>query len=301
MAIAPPSPYGYAASYTPTPTKKKTESDWERALRLRSEGLNTYYNLPAVSAVPPPAAGAASSIGPPVISLPGWEPDYKAILAGDPTLLGAEGDLTAYTGQLAAARKAAVQQAVIAAGLDPGGVTGDVDAQTLDAARTNKFSAAADLERQRSRADADVAARLAGRGVLSSGATRSSKQRVQEGYEGATSKLTQDLLRTLGLYQGDYAEKYAGARQQYNVLREQAAARIANDPRYQPLGATDAVLDPSSGLYMTSDGRWYNAQGQRVSAPAAPAAQAAAPQAASVLDSIYAGARAPSGATVGYN
>ncbi len=219
------------------------------------------------------------------ITAPGYDPDWKALIAGDPTLIAGQADLDLYSGKLGDARTAAIRRAVIEAGLDPGGAFGDIDAATLEAARANKWSGAAELERSRGRGDADVTAALAARGILSSGGLQGGKERVQEGYERGTSQLTNQLLSLITGVQSGYDEKMFGIRSQYQQLREAAALRVQNDPRYQPIGETDAVLDSASGLYMTPDGRWYDRDGKRVTAPAggrtAPAGAApAAPPAA---------------------
>jgi hypothetical protein len=279
MALAPPS--GYApggVTYAPPKPKKKPLPPGQARMAVDRFG---FPGGTVAAPAPVPGQPVGGFVGPPSITLPGYAPDWGSILSSDPTLISGQGDLSAYDTQLAEARKAAIRQAVIAAGVNPGGAIGDIDQQTIDAALGNKFSTAAQLEQSRSRSDADVEARLAARGILSSGGTVGGKQRVQQGFEGASSQLTQQLLQQLGVYESDFAAKYADIHAQYNALKEAAAYRVSQDPRFQPIGETDAVLDPASGLYMTPDGRWYNATGQKVAAPTAatPAAQASAPPA----------------------
>lgn len=218
----------------------------------------------------------------PSIKIPGYDPDYAALLAGDPTVVAAQGDLGAFQGQLGDARRAAIRRAVISAGLAPSGALADVDASTIEAAEQNRFSSVAELNRQRGRAGGDLGAALAGRGITFSGGQGAGGERIQEGYERGTTQLTQALLDQIAGYESGYVEKLGQVRAQYNALKEQAALRIQQDPRYQPIGENDAILDPTSGLYMTPDGRWYNAQGKRVAppGPAAPAAPTAPPPAA---------------------
>jgi hypothetical protein len=255
-------------------------------------GRDSFYQPFQPGAIaPPPTAGPApvaapGPVGPPSsIRAPGYDPDYASLIAADPLLIAGKGDLDFFSGQLGDARRAAIRRAVIEAGIIPTtGATGDVDEQTLEAARQNQFSGAAELERGRSRATADVGANLAGRGILSSGGLVNGRQRVQEGFERGTSQLTNSLLSAITGYEQDFNAKMADVRGQYNALKEAAAARVAADPRYQPIGETDAVLDPSSGLYMTPDGRWYDAAGNRVGAPS-PRAAAPAPTAPPPLQS----------------
>jgi hypothetical protein len=264
---------------------------WEKALQQRSLGMNARYQLPkppttaATGATTGPTAGPPGSGGflgpPPNVTIPGYDPDYSALLAGDPNVIAAAGDLGEFEGQLGDARRAAIRRAVIAAGLTPGKALADVDEGTILAAQQNQFSGAKELSRQRERSSGDLAAALGARGMTFSGAQVGGEQRIQEGYERGTTQLVQSLLDAISGYETQYASKLADVRTQYRQLREQAAYRIQQDPRYQPMGENDAVLDPISGLYMTPDGRWYqrNADGSttRVGAPAAPSTAGAIP------------------------
>lgn len=273
--------YGLPA---PAATKPPAETDWERALRLRSEAMNKRLGLPNTTTDtggtktqaptdPPPAAN---------IHVPGFDPDYGALIAADPNLIAGEGDLTAYGNQIDQGRTAAIRRAVIGIGLSPGSQVGEIDQATLDAAAANPNSTKAVLDTQKTNRNTDLEALLAARGILDSGAQTGGKQRIQTNYDTAQAQAVQTLLDQISGYEQTSADKKFQIAQQHQALREAAALRVQADPRYQPVGATDAVLDPSTGLYMTPDGRWYNPDGSAAPAPSssAPADTSTAPPAA---------------------
>lgn len=243
---------------------------------------------PTTTAAPRVAPPTTGGVAPPTpsIGIPGFDPDYAALLRSDPSLLQGEADIGLYQTQLDTGLRDAIRRAVIAAGLDPGTSVGAVDDATRAAAKQNQFSAAAELATQRSRRQTDLEAALAARGILSSGALTGGGQRVQQDYEKGTSTLLNDLLSRISGVESEGADKRFQLQQQRASLREQAASRIQGDPRYQPQGSARAVLDPDTGLYVTPDGRYYTASGQRVdpntyirpaAAPSPPQVQTAQP------------------------
>lgn len=253
--------------------------------------MNRQYGLtPSAGAPPPTTGGVAGGVGAPTIGIPGYDPDYAALLRSDPSLLQGEADINMYQGQLDTGMRDAIRRAVIAAGLDPGANIGAVDQATREAAKANQFSAAAELATGRTRATTDLQAALASRGILASGALAGGSQRVQTAYEKGTSSLLNDLLSRISGVESEGADKRFQLAQQRAALREQAAMRIQNDPRYQPQGSARATLDKATGLYVTPDGRYYTPDGKRVDpttyVPAAPAAAAATPSTAAVRSLI---------------
>lgn len=278
-----------AVTVAPPATKKKSPTPlWTQADVQASIAANPYAGLgnytgtfPSQDAFPATPNPVASPGAPGQIHVPGFTPDYASLIQGDPNVIAGQGDLNFYTGQVNDQRRAAIRSAVIQAGLVPPGTFGDLDEATLEAARQNKFSQAAELQRSRERSSADLGALLGARGMTRSGAPEGGSSRIQEGYERGTSQITNALLALISGQEMSAADRIANYRSQYNQLRESAAQRIANDPRYQPIGEGDAVLDQASGLYMTPDGRWFDASGKRVAAPgpasSTPAASVAPP------------------------
>ena len=244
---------------------------------------------PAAAAAPPPAPN-------PSIGIPGYDPDYAALIRSDPSLLQGESDIALYQTQLDNSMRDVIRKAVISAGLDPGASIGAVDDATRAAARANQFSQAAELATTRGRQQTDLEAALAARGILSSGALAGGGQRVQQAYERGTSNLLNDLLARISGVEGEGADKRFQLQQQRAALREQAAMRIQADPRYQPRGSMRATYDDSTGLYVTPDGRYYDAQGNRQDPntyvrpprpPSPPTPQASAPAAPQTPQQIY--------------
>lgn len=263
----------------PAPAAKKppAETPWERALRLRSEALNKSLGLPNAAA-DPGATPTAPPAAPPTaqrIAVPGYDPDFKSLIAGDPTLLSNEADLTDLSGQIDPAKNSAIRRAIIAAGLDPGVRNDAVDQATVDAALGNQNSTAKTIQEEALHRGTDLEAILSARGILDSGGLTGGHQRIQQNYERTQSAAVGNLLDQITGYEGDAAAKKAQITAQHAALREAAALRVQQDPRFQPVGATDAVLDPGSGLYLTPDGRWYNADGTRAADPSAASTAAA--------------------------
>lgn len=209
------------------------------------------------------------------ITVPGYDPDYAALISGDPNLIAGEADLGFYTTQIEAARRNAVRKAIIQAGLDPGGV-GDVDDLTRQAAAENQFSTMAEVGRGRTRGRTDAAAALAARGILGTGegALQGAEGRIQENYERSTTQLTQALLDRIAGYETDFAGKAYDVGNRRAALRNSAAERIQKDPRYQPVGEATGSLDAETGAYVTPDGRWYSPTGERLAGKPAPGAYA---------------------------
>lgn len=256
--------------------KKRKKPPWEEALLARSEGLNDLYDLPLTT----PSAGGAGSGAPPTgarapgdVTIPGFDPDYMSAITGDANVITGMSDLDTLNARLIDSRKAAIRQAVIRAGLAPKNPVADLDQATLQAAQENKFSQAAEAGRGRERQSADLAAALAGRGILQSGALAGGEQRIQEGYERTSQSIIERLLDAIAGVETQVGEKQSDIVQRRAQLREEAAQRLLQDPRYRPQGQAKAVLDAATGLYVTPDGRWYqrNPDGTttRVEAPSA--------------------------------
>jgi hypothetical protein len=245
-------------------------SEWEKKL-LESAVTQQGFQPTPVGAPPttPPVGAAAPVTNTPFrsINIPGYDPDYAALLKSDPTLMQGQADLEGYSGQLETGLSAAIRRAIVQAGLT-GGITNKyIDEATKAAAAQNQFSGAAELEREKNMRSTDLNAILAARGILSSGALTGGTQRIQQNYERGTSQLLNSLMEAISGYEGDTATKKADILRQLAMLRESAASRLQADPRYQPTGSEQATLDPATGLYRTADGRWYDQSGRRVPAP----------------------------------
>jgi hypothetical protein len=268
-------------AFLPAPGgSNKGLSEWEKQLLAQVVSDQGFAPvMPTAGAPPAPGVPAGTSTGvkvPGEVRIPGVDPDWNALIAGDPTLMQTEADLDLFGNRLNEAARAAIRKAVIGAGLIPQGATGDIDAATIEAAKANRMSAAAELESQRNRGTTDLQAALAARGILDSGALTGGQQRIQEGYEKGTTSILNQLLDLISGVESDRTEQDFSLRQQRAAMRQAAAQRIFADPRYQQGGSSTAKLDPGSGLYVTADGRWYDVNGNRVNPPGAGAPQVAA-------------------------
>src|SRR5581483_6169703 len=129
-----------------------------------------------------PAATDASSSGPgygvpapsyaPAIQLSGgYTPDYNALINNDPGLTAFRGTEKMTADQADSARRAAVRALAVQYGGLPSGLAdpyGDVDAGTLDLAKSNQFSDVANLARNYAQTVEGIKRSLAARGALQS-------------------------------------------------------------------------------------------------------------------------------------
>jgi hypothetical protein len=155
-------------------------------------------------------------------------PDYNALLAGDPTLMSAIAQIAASGSAAGREKTLATRRAITQFGAVPTGLThvGDIDEATRLAAEQNPLSTVRQQEEARSRSRADLAAALAGRGMLQSGALAGGEQRVQEGFERARGTATQQLLDALGGYESSFAQAQRELALAEMAAREQAASRV---------------------------------------------------------------------------
>lgn len=223
------------------PKQTRSLQPWEEDILSARVPFGVNMNDPTQGGTDTPGATAPGNIdipewkpGETLISA-GYTPDYRSLLASDPTLMGSEAELGRLEGQIPVARREAIRRAVVQAGMLPKGYAdADIDAATMEAARQNQFSQAAELGRTRSRGSADLLARLAGRGATFTGGLAAGESRVQEGYERGTNQVTQGLLDAISTFTKEAESKKYDIARQRAQLREAAALRISQDPRYRP-------------------------------------------------------------------
>lgn len=229
------------------PKQNRSLQPWEEDILSARVPFGVNMNDPTQGGTTPPSSGGAADDGrydrPPPdigqITTAGYTPDYRALLASDPTLMGNEAELGRLEGQIPIARREAIRRAVVQAGMLPKGYAdADIDEATMEAARQNQFSQAAELGRTRSRSSADLLARLAGRGATYTGGLAAGESRVQEGYERGTNQVTQGLLDAISTFTKEAESKKYDIARQRAQLREAAAMRISQDPRYRPVAPT---------------------------------------------------------------
>jgi hypothetical protein len=187
-----------------------------------------------------------------VTKTPGrWDmPDYQAIVAADPNLAAQNAAIRASGEGAAGTRAAAAQQAVIRTGFAPtvfGNRFGDIDAATLQAALANPQSVLAGLQRTRARGSVDLAATLAGRGILQSGALTGGEQRLLESFQGGQATAAQQLLDALAGYEATYGSTMSDLERQRLEAARQAALLAAqmNPPTWVEPTETTTTTYPT--------------------------------------------------------
>jgi hypothetical protein len=263
-----------------------------------------------------PGAGInylSGSVGPSVnfpgtASVPGFTPDYAALINADPLLGQTRADFAANGVTDAASRNAAINRALVQFGAIPdmakaqdalGLNLGDlVDPNTRQLASQNQFSTQATLSDALQKQIRSIRQSLAARGGLRSGELGFQLGEANKQFGQAENDATQKLLDSLGGYQSAYVEGQRQAQAALRQAQQEAAARQAQlHPATGSQTAALAFVDANgNAVYQGGDGSLYNLDGTRYSGPgraaAAPQApaqqpnQGAAPDGGSVLDAI---------------
>lgn len=191
---------------------------------------------------PPPGPTA-----PPVDPNAGhWNnPDWAALIQGDPTAQGAIGTIDANLGTASRARANAIKAAIVAFGAAPKNWAsgyGDVDQAALAAANENPYSTMKQLDRGRVNQSADLSAALAGRGILDSGGLTGGLNLVQHNYEQAQTDATQRLLDALGGYEGQFGDTARALEGQRIAAYSEASNRVLAGNK--PIWEADKVVAP---------------------------------------------------------
>jgi hypothetical protein len=162
-------------------------------------------------------------------------PDYNALIAGDPTLMGAIAQIKASGAASGREKINAVRRAAVNFGGElPAGAAGlgDIDEATRIAARDNPLSTVRQQDEARGRNRADLLAALAGRGMVSSGALTGGENQIQQGYERSRGTATQQLLDALSGYETSHAQAQRELALAEMEARESAASRVMSS--YSP-------------------------------------------------------------------
>jgi hypothetical protein len=207
---------------------------WDRTVKPRIKPPAGAAPQVAATAAPPPPGGTA--VAPPQERTGRFvHPDYQALIAGDPTRMAAIGQIAASGAEAGRQKMNAIRQAIVRFGAmpnAPGVPTGDIDEATLTAAQQNPLSTMRQLGETRERGRADLAAELASRGILQSGALTGGEQMVQTGYERGVGGATNQLLEALQGYEGAHAAAKRELELAQLQAEEAAAARIMGT--YEP-------------------------------------------------------------------
>jgi len=181
-------------------------------------------------------------------------PNYGADLVGSPDFTEAN---AAYEQNVRLAhdqRRNRIRAALIKLGFQPGGVDAKalegIDPSTAELAQNNSASALARLGLKRGTDRADLAADLASRGLLDSGALRGGENMVQTSYDQGLLGATQDYLSEQNTALGDEAQSLATGQNVFTAAKAQAAQAAAQNPLFTPTwqaGPQGPTLAPGQG------------------------------------------------------
>lgn len=214
---------------------------------------------------PNPSPSPAGSV-----NIPGFNPDYNALLLSDPAYLAWA---TAHPGHVADAafqRQAATRALAAQYGGVPQGFTdtyGDLTPADLAQAAANPFSDTAQLKQQYQNNVENLRRGLAARGQLHSGDLGFGQGQLDTQLGKSQYDLGNQFLQNLR----DAIGNYTGAMANEDTARSgaigQAYQDVTSNPAYQPTPAATATLVPTwqsdygTPVYKTPEGRLYTVDG----------------------------------------
>lgn len=227
-------------------------------------------------AAPAPTPGGKSSVAPiytppasPSASValsPGFTPDYRSLILGDPAYLAWQNDSNLSTAQAGAQRRAALQAlAVRYGGLAPSvkDQYGDIDQTTLDLAKGNQYS---DLARLQRNYDTGVEASkraLSARGALQSGELPYAMDQADMARATSEYDLGNEFANAFQQAINNYASTEQGNRQnEYQAIQAAEQSAFSN-PMNMPTEGSTGTLVPNwqskygEPVYSDSDGNLY--------------------------------------------
>lgn len=218
---------------------------------------------------------APGSIG---VNIPGYTPDWKAILENDPNYQQFRGRQAGVSAAQKAARNAKIIKDLIAfgalpdlQGVDLGDFGIDEATRAAIAANTNpNTSTTARLQREHAAGVQALQDMLAARGMLRSGSLGVGLGQEQERFTGAQTNARQQLLNLLAGYQSDFASDEAQREQDLAEYGEKIKDDLEESGLYEPREASTvkARRDPNHpGLYVDDQGHYYDRNGNPVIDP----------------------------------
>lgn len=232
--------------------------------------------------------GVLSGTTPPVTPLPGslpltpgYTPDYGNLILSDPAYLTWRNNSQLELAKAAAQRKAAIDALIV----QYGGAGqfkdayGDVNQQTLDAAKSNQYSDVARLQRSYEQGVEQFKRQLSARGMLSSGDLGYGLDQAELQRQTSEYDLGNEFMSAVNRAIGGYSDTESLQRQLEQQAIQAAEQSVYSNPMNRPTEGTSATLDPDwmqkygHPVYVGPDGRLYNADGSAYSAPAAPPQQ----------------------------
>jgi hypothetical protein len=220
--------------YPAIPAYQPTNPGWGGA--TQANDMSRYgYDVPGTALAPSQPTGASGY----------QEPDWNALIAGDPTYSGALAGINKQNQFDRGALQEAIRRAVTQSGYNLG--TDDwIDATTQQAAAANPLSTRAQIADQLRQGSAQSDAALAARGILSSGQFTQNRGQLQRGADTADAAARDQLLSTILGGQTNYANAVSGRDAELRALRESVAGRLAQNPGIYGPGPAEAPAAPAA-------------------------------------------------------
>lgn len=215
----------------PTPAYRPTNPGWGAA--TQANDMSRYgYDVPGTPLAPARPTDASGYS----------EPDWNALIAGDPQYGSAVSQIGKQNQFDRGALQEAIRRAVTSAGYNLG--TDDwIDQATQQAALANPLSTRAQIADQLRSGSAQSDASLAARGLLSSGQFTQNRGTLQRGADSADATARDQLLNVIRGGQNDYLSAVSGRDAELRQLRETVAGRLAQNPGIYGPGP-EAVAPP---------------------------------------------------------
>lgn len=212
--------------------------------------------------------GGLSPTGPSyanLLTIPGTQPDFAALLGADPLLTQFRAGLGAESIADDAARDAAIRRALISFGSIPEGQEfaeyGDPETRSLAELNTAEgLSLLARINRERNRGQQNIMDALAARGALRSGATGVALRDLGQEHKQALSSAQGDMLDYIAGIQRAFTDAERARFRDLARAQQEATGRI--DPS---TGGTPArtARHIGNGIYEDDQGGLWNADGTR--------------------------------------
>lgn len=243
-----------------------------------NDGANGYTT-------PPPVLPSSPTNYSGTTTIPGWQPDYKSLIANDPNFLQLQKDLAAASASDLASRNAMINKALVSFGSVPDlasaakqlgfDVGGAVDSQTAGVAANNPYSTQANLLNAHNQAITQLKHALAARHALQSGELGYQLGQENKSYGQAQYDATQKLLDYISGVQAAYAQAEQQRAMQEAQGRNDAARFQSGLPQNQGKPDQTATLDEGLSkqygkpVYRGPDGKLYNQDGSPFTPPSA--------------------------------
>jgi hypothetical protein len=201
---------------------------------------------------------------------PYYLPATPALINNDPSLISFRGNEQTALDQATAARRAAIQSLAVQYGGLPSSVSdsfGDLDARTLDLAKSNQFSDLANLSRNYDQTVLGIKRALAARGALNSGELPYGLDQANLGRGQQEYTLGNNFANAFQQALNNYAAGVQNVKSQEAQAIAQAAQNVYGNPAYRPTDATmtnhlaGSYEKYGRALYQGPGGTLYNADG----------------------------------------